>query len=99
MTQYANPDLTQREIVENNILAIETMPEQVDETAAAATAHLDGPVDFPTAQFIGQHVSMQNGAKFQLNSELTRLKNIIATWDGTPLAPPGTPTLTLTPMS
>lgn len=44
MTQYSNPDLTQREIVENSILAIEAMMEQVDVSATAAEAHRTNPV-------------------------------------------------------
>lgn len=82
MTQYSNPDLTQREIVQNSITAIEAMMEQVDATAADADANRADPVDFMTNQVIGQHVSMLNGTKFQLQSELTRLKNIIAVWNG-----------------
>lgn len=82
MTQYSNPDLTQREIVQNSITAIEAMMEQVDATAAAADAHRADPVDFMTNQAIGQHVSMLNGTKFQLQSELSRLQNIIAVWNG-----------------
>lgn len=99
MTQYSNPDLTQREIIENSILVFETMLANVDATATAATAHLETPVDFQSAQFINQHASMLNGTKFQLNSELTRLRNIIAVWNGEEPTPTGTPTLPTTPLS
>ena len=98
MTQYSNPDLTQREIVQNSITAIEAMMEQVDASTEAAEANRADPVDFITNQVIGQHVSMLNGTKFQLQSELTRLQNIIATWDGTPLAQTGTPTMPTQPL-
>ena len=99
MTQYSNPDLTQREIVENSLLAIEAMMEQVDVTAAAADAHRNNPVDFMTGQIIGQHVSMLNGTKFQLQSELTRLKNIIAVWNGEEPASTTTPMMPTQPLS
>lgn len=97
MTQYSNPELTQREIVENSILAIETMLEQVDATKAAASAHLEDAVDFHTAQFISQHINMQESTKYQLNSELTRLKNVVAVWNGEAPTQGNTPTLPTTP--
>lgn len=99
MTQYSNPDLTQREIIESSIIAIETMMEKADETAAEAEAHRAQPVDFMTSQIISQHVSMQNGTKFQLQSELTRLKNIIAVWDGEEPTATGTPTMPTAPLN
>lgn len=101
MTQYSNPDLTQREIVEQSLEAIVAMLAQVDETVEAANAHRETVIDYQTAQIIGQHVSVQSGSKFQLEAERVRLANIIATWDGTELEPVGTPTLPYTtpPMS
>jgi DNA-binding ferritin-like protein len=82
MTQYANPELTIREQVQNSIEAVTAMIAQVDATKAAAAAHLETSVDKDTALFISQHINMQESTKYQLNSELTRLQNIVAVWNG-----------------
>ncbi|MBV2150197.1 hypothetical protein KRZ98_18335 [Sphingobium sp. AS12] len=81
MTQYTNPNLTQREIVEQSKAAILTMMDALDTTAAEAEAHTDDTLDYVTAQMIAQHVSLLMGSKLQLEMELTRLNNIIAAWD------------------
>jgi hypothetical protein len=99
MTQYSNPDLTQREIIENSIVAIQAMLEQVDVSAAEAEAHRTNPVDYMTNQVIGQHISMLNGTKFQLQNELTRLNNIIAVWNGEEPTSTATPTMATQPLS
>lgn len=93
MTQYSNPDLTQREIVEQSLAAIVAMLAKVDETVAAADAHRENVLDYQTAQIIGQHTSSLNGGKLQLEAERVRLANIIAVWDGEEPEPVGTPSL------
>ena len=92
MTAYNNPDLTQREIIEQSVSTIEALLAKVDETAAEADTLRSDPIDYLCAQVIGQHISILNGSKFQLQTELTRLKNIIAVWNG------DEPTTTTTPM-
>ena len=81
MGQYTNPNLTQREIVEQSKTAILTMMAKLDETAAEAEAHTDDTLDYVTAQMIAQHVSLLTGSKLQIEMELNRLNNIVAAWD------------------
>ena len=93
MTAYNNPDLTQREIIEQSVTAIETLLATIDQSAAEADTLRSEPVDYLCAQIIGQHISILNGSKFQLQTELTRLKNIIAVWNGEEPTNVTTPTL------
>lgn len=81
MTQYTNPDLTQREIVEQSLNAIVAMQAKVDETADAANSHTEDTLDYVTAQIIAQHVSILTGSKIQLEQERVRLTGIISAWD------------------
>jgi hypothetical protein len=81
MTNYSNPNLTQREIVETSLLAIEAMQAKVVETADAANAHTADALDYVTAQIIAQHVSILTGSNIQLEQERARLFGIIAAWD------------------
>ncbi|KAA9010931.1 hypothetical protein [Sphingobium limneticum] len=99
MTQYANPNLTQREIVEQSKAAVEQLLANVDETVTAGRAELETALDQTTVQIIGQHLSMLNGSKFQLEAERTRLQNIIAVWNGEEPTAGNTftPTLPITP--
>lgn len=99
MTQYTNPELTQREIVEQSVLSIETMLDAIDDTAQAADAHRSEAIDYLTAQVISQHISVLQGSKYQLNAELQRLKNIIAVWNGDEPVINTTPTLPTTPLT
>lgn len=98
MTQYTNPDLTQREIVEESLAAIVAMLDNIDTIAAEATTLGGEVIDYLTAQVVAQHVSVLKGSKFQLDNERVRLANIIATWDGTAPVTGGTPTLPTTPL-
>lgn len=82
MTQYANPNLTQREIVEQSLAAVEQLLANVDATVIDGRSELDATLDQTTVQIIGQHLSMLSGSKFQLEAERTRLQNIIAVWNG-----------------
>ncbi|MFX4084045.1 hypothetical protein ACKU27_02955 [Sphingobium yanoikuyae] len=99
MTQYANKGLTIEEIVEQSKSAVEQLLANVDETVEAGRLELDATLDQTTVQIIGQHLSMLNGSKFQLEAEKTRLANIIAVWNGEEPTAPNTftPTLPITP--
>lgn len=99
MTQYANKGLTIEEIVEQSKSAVEQLLANVDETVEAGRLELDATLDQTTVQIIGQHISMLNGSKFQLEAERTRLANIIAVWNGEEPTQPNTftPTLPITP--
>ena len=82
MTQYSNPDLTQRDIIEQSVAAIEAMIATIDSAALAAEAERAEAIDYLTAQVVGQHISILNGSKLHLEQERTRLNNIIAVWNG-----------------
>lgn len=101
MTQYANPNLTQREIVEQSLAAVEQLLSNVDATVTTGRLELDATLDQTTVQIVGQHLSMLSGSKFQLEAERTRLQNIIAVWNGEEPTQPNTftPTLPITPAS
>ena len=81
MTYYSNTNLTQREIVETSLLAIEAMQVKVAETTTAANAHTVDALNYVTAQIIAQDVSILTGSNTQLGQEGARLAGIIATWD------------------
>lgn len=99
MTQYANKGLTIEEIVQQSKEAVEQLLANVDETVEAGRLELETTLDQTTVQIIGQHISMLNGSKFQLEAERTRLANIIAVWNGEEPTQPNTftPTLPTTP--
>lgn len=98
MSQYDNPDLTQREIVEQSVEAIQATIESVDLAVTETNARRAVTLDYLSAQVLAQHASMLNGTKFQLSAELTRLNNVIAVWNGEDVSPT-TPMMPTTPIS
>ncbi|KQN09957.1 hypothetical protein ASE85_03235 [Sphingobium sp. Leaf26] len=82
MTQYSNPALTQREIVEQSVEAIDAMVDAINILTTETNDHRDAmALDYMTNQIISQQVSSLLGSKIQLDAERLRLTTIIADWD------------------
>lgn len=99
MTQYSNPELTQREMVESSKEAVIAALTEIDTNVAAVQDILSASLDYLSVQVLKQHINMLNNTKYQLNNELSRLTNIIAVWNGeeTTEANTFTPTLPTNP--
>lgn len=82
MTQYADPNLTQRDIVEASLLQIETLIEAIDVLAVDTKADREaGAIDHKTSQVIDMQLTNFDGCKINLTAERERLTAIIAAWD------------------
>ena len=84
MTQYTNPNLTQREIVEDSLQAVLAMIETINESIISADSLRQSVLDFQTFQIVGQHISILEGSKYQLENERIRLADILTAWSDSP---------------
>lgn len=80
---YADPNLTQRQIIEDSKATIDAIITGADEKLAAAKAALDQPIDYITAQAINQHINAVNINRAVMVTEQVRLAAILASWDAT----------------
>lgn len=78
---YADPNITQRQIVEESLNVAAGIVAALDNQIAAAKTTLEQPIDYITAQMVNQHVSVLQGNRATIVSEQTRLQNILSAWD------------------
>ncbi|MGK2911219.1 MAG: hypothetical protein ACSLE1_15670 [Sphingobium sp.] len=85
MSQYTDPNLTQRELVETSLAVVESLIASIDAAYADTIEAQAGPLDFFTAGKLGTHAMSVLNIKPALEEERIRLQNILNTWDGEPL--------------
>ncbi len=82
MTQYANPNLTQRDIVEASLVQIETALEHIEQLAQDIKNDREAAsIDYKAGQVLDNLGMNFNGLNIQLTAERERLTAIIARWD------------------
>lgn len=78
---YADPNITQRQIVQQSLDVATGIITALDAQIAAAKATQEQPIDYITAQVVNQHVSVLQGNRATIVAEQTRLSGILAAWD------------------